>query len=99
MVDFARNRVFLDGRDVLLTAIEQTLLFFLARRPGSILSRRAILQHVWGDTYMGEYAKVAWVVANLRRKLGDDAHHPRYIISRASIGYMLAGPGPAATAV
>jgi DNA-binding response OmpR family regulator len=61
-----------DGRDVLLTRREVELLALFAREPGRILSRRRLLQEIWGypDPERVETRTVDMHVAKLRRKLG-----------------------------
>jgi DNA-binding response OmpR family regulator len=71
-VDAAELRARRDGRDVELTRREVELLALLAREPGRILSRRRLLQEIWGfpEPDRVETRTVDMHVAKLRRKLG-----------------------------
>jgi DNA-binding response OmpR family regulator len=71
-VDAAELRARRDGRDVELTRREVELLALFAREPGRILSRRRLLQEIWGfpEPDRVETRTVDMHVAKLRRKLG-----------------------------
>ncbi len=54
-----------------------------------MLTHGALLQRVWGPERMGEAWLVRNVVKRLRRKRGDDAADPRYIITEPRVGYRM----------
>lgn len=88
-VDFLRRRVTLEGQELLLPATEYRLLTYLARNAGMVLTPDQILEHVWGEEYLGEHHLLRVAMARLRQKLGDDAKMPRYIQTRPGIGYTM----------
>jgi DNA-binding response OmpR family regulator len=88
-LDESRHEVRVDGRPVTLTATEFGILATLARDPGVVIGRAALLDHVWGPDYVGDDHLVDVHVANLRRKLGDDPAAPRFIETVRSVGYRL----------
>ena len=88
-VDEARRSVRIDGRRVELTALEFDLLAVLARDPGTVIRRSALLDRVWGPEFVADEHLVDVHVANLRRRLGDDAEHPRFIETVRGVGYRL----------
>jgi len=88
-VDFNRRSVALSGRELLLTATEHRLLTYLAHNAGRILTPDQILEHVWGEEYLGDLHLLRVAIARLRRRLGDDAKKPRYIVTRQGIGYTM----------
>ncbi|MBI4329533.1 MAG: response regulator transcription factor [Chloroflexi bacterium] len=91
-IDFAARRVTRGGQEVRLTPTEYNLLTHLARNAGKVLTHRAILQTVWGQEY-GEESDYLWAyIRRLRRKLGDDSEHPRYIRTEPGVGYLFASP-------
>ena len=49
-----------------------------------------LLQRVWGPERAGEPWQVREVVKRLRRKLGDDAQNPTYILTEPRVGYRMA---------
>jgi DNA-binding response OmpR family regulator len=88
-VDEGRRTVRVDGESVELTALEFNLLARLAREPGIVVARQAILDAVWGDGYESDDHLVDVHVANLRRKLGDDPARPRFVETVRGVGYRL----------
>ena len=89
-VDVAERRVWVDGRCVDLTALEQALLLFLMRRPGSACSRSVLLDRVWGFSH-GEEACVTVQIKRLREKIEDDPSKPQRITTVWGQGYRFAG--------
>ncbi len=87
VIDAPRRSVTVRGMPVTLTTIEFDLLTTLAREPGVVLSRQRLLDRVWGMDYVGDEHVVDVHLANLRRKLGDDAAHPRYIETVRGVGF------------
>jgi hypothetical protein len=67
----------------------------LARHPGQVLTRRQLLQTVWGPDYYGDDRVVDVHIRTLRKALRDDAANPAYIAAIRSIGYRLITPTPA----
>jgi DNA-binding response OmpR family regulator len=49
-----------------------------------------LLTHVWGEEYEGESHLLQVNVNRLRRKLEPDPSHPRYLLTKTGVGYMLA---------
>ena len=70
-VDTGRRQARVDGRTVPLTTREFDLLRFLADNAGLALSRRQLLDGVWGPGWYGDERTVDVHVRQLRRKLGD----------------------------
>ncbi len=90
-IDFGARRATLDGELLELTAMEYAVLDELASRAPRVLTYAFLLQHVWGPERVGEPWLVRDVVKRLRRKLGDDARRPRYILTEHRVGYRMAG--------
>ncbi len=88
-LDEGRRSVRVDGAPVDLTALEFNLLARLAREPGIVVPRQAILESVWGTGYDSDDHLVDVHVANLRRKLGDDPGQPRFVETVRGVGYRL----------
>ena len=70
-VDLGRREARLDGNVVALAAREFDLLAHLAEHRGLALSRRQLLDGVWGHTWVGDERTVDVHVRQLRKKLGD----------------------------
>ena len=88
-VDYAERRVTLAGRPVQLTAIEYGLLFELSVNAGRVLTYDRLLRRVWGLRRSGDSRRVRTAAKQLRRKLGDDANNPTYILNEARVGYRM----------
>ena len=89
-VDYAERRVTLAGRPVQLTAIEYGLLFELSANAGRVMTYDRLLQRVWGLRSSGDSRRVRTAAKQLRRKLGDDANNPTYILNEPRVGYRMA---------
>ena len=94
-IDYAQRRVTLAGEPVELTATEYAVLYELAAHSPRVLNQSLLLQRVWGPERVGEGWLVRDVVKRLRRKLGDDAASPRYIVTEPRVGYRMAAAEPA----
>jgi DNA-binding response OmpR family regulator len=77
-----------------LTAKELKLLQLFHAHPGEVFSRDRLLNEVWGYNYFGTTRTLDQVVAQLRKKLGDNGGEPRYLITVHGVGYKLAGSCP-----
>jgi two-component system KDP operon response regulator KdpE len=86
-IDLVKRRVRKDGRPLHLTPTEYQLLEALATNPGKLLTHRWLLSKVWGGAYEDESHYVRVYVAQLRRKLEDDASRPRWILTEPGLGY------------
>ena len=88
-IDYAERRATLDGRLVQLTAIEYGLLFELSANAGRVMTYDRLLQRVWGLRGSGDSRRVRTAAKQLRRKLGDDANNPTYILNEPRVGYRM----------
>jgi DNA-binding response OmpR family regulator len=80
------------GRVLALTRTEYGLLVALASRPDRVLTRRQLLDEVWGVDWFGDEQVVDVHLGHVRRKLGDSASHPRYIRTARGAGYAATVP-------
>jgi DNA-binding response OmpR family regulator len=93
VLDPARHRVSVAGRDVMLSALELRLLQALLDADGRVLSRDHLLDALYGHGE-GEVSDRAIdvYVKRIREKLGDDPDAPRYVATVRGAGYRAAGP-------
>jgi two-component system KDP operon response regulator KdpE len=90
-VDLALRRVTLDGEPVAVTPIEYRLLEVLVANPGRLMTREELLDAVWGTHEDEQRVRLRVTMVNLRRKLHDDAAHPRLIVTEPGLGYRWIG--------
>ena len=94
-IHYEERRVSVAGRPVQLTATEYELLRVLSRNAGRVSSHEDLLRQVWGGRHHGDTELVRTFVKKLRRKLGDHAASPAYIVKERGVGYRMARPGDA----
>lgn len=88
-VDVAGREVHLRGDPVDLTRTEFDVLTALFSEPGVALSRRDLINKVWGDQWFGDPHLVDVHVGHLRRKLGEDPASPEFIHTVRGVGYKM----------
>ncbi len=92
VVDTRSQRVQRAGREIDLTAKEYALLEFLARNEDQVLSRGAIGEQVWDDSFDPFSNLIEVYIQRLRRKV-DEGHSIRLIHTRRGAGYILTRRG------
>lgn len=95
-LDEANARLLRDGRPIALAPTPFAVLCALARRPGSLLTKQALLDEVWGHQFVSE-SVLKTVISELRTTLDDDARSPRFIetVSRRGYRFIAATAAPA----
>lgn len=91
-LDAARRLVQKAGHTIHLTPKEFDLLHYLMANRGLPITHARLLHAVWGAQYVGQVEYLRSFVRQLRRKLGDDAANPRYLLTENHIGYRFADP-------
>ena len=91
-LDEENARLLCDGRAVDLPPKPFELLCALARRPGSLLTKNALLDEVWGHRFVSE-SVLKTVIGKLRIALQDDARKPRFIETVSRRGYRFIAAG------
>ena len=89
VIDFERRQVLVDGREVHLTPTEYEMLKYLATNAGKVITRRTLLQAVWGPQYAAEDQYLYVFIGQLRRKIEPNPSRPQYLLTEAGIGYRL----------
>ena len=88
-IDYEERRVTVAGRPVPLTVTEYDLLRELSVNAGRVLTHEYLLRRVWGPQHSGDARLVRAFVKKLRRKLGDAAASPAYIVTEPRVGYRM----------
>jgi DNA-binding response OmpR family regulator len=89
-IDFAQHLVTMGEREIELTPTEYRILAYLAQNSGHVMTQDLLLEHIWGTEYVGEGHMLQVNINRLRHKIEPDPMHPRYILTKVGIGYLLA---------
>jgi DNA-binding response OmpR family regulator len=85
------RQVFMNGKEVLLTAREFDLLTFLASHPNQVFSKEHLFERIWGMDSMGDTATVTVHVRKIREKIESNTARPQYIETVWGAGYRFKG--------
>ncbi len=81
------RRVFIDEREVNLTAKEFDILQLLMENQGRVYSRDNLLKEIWGSEYPGDARTVDVHVRRLREKIETNPSEPEFIFTKWGVGY------------
>ena len=95
VVHYEQRRVTVGGRPAELTATEFELLRVLSVNAGRVVTYHSLLRQAWPGRKRGsgDPKQVHAIVKRLRRKLGDDAARPAYVLNERGVGYRMPAPG------
>jgi TolB-like protein/DNA-binding winged helix-turn-helix (wHTH) protein/Flp pilus assembly protein TadD len=91
VADPATHRLHRGDTEVRLEPRVMALLACLANRAGELVTREELERQVWGRTVVG-YDALTSSIIKLRKALGDDSRHPRFIETVSKKGYRLIAP-------
>jgi two-component system, OmpR family, KDP operon response regulator KdpE len=86
-IDFETHQVTIRGKQTHLTAKELDLLSYLVVHPNKVLTRRELLQAVWGPDYGDENEYLRVFTNRLRKKIEPNPAKPRYLLTEPWTGY------------
>ena len=86
-IDVTAHQVQRGGRQIVLTRLEFDLLVALAKEPGRVFSRDALLREVWGYRHSTDTRLVNVHVQRLRAKIEHDAERPEIVVTVRGVGY------------
>jgi DNA-binding response OmpR family regulator len=92
IINTASREAELDTKPLELTPREFDLLSYLMARPGVVVSKRELLTEVWRLPYGGADKTVDVHLSWLRRKLGETAQNPRFLVSVRGVGVKVVDP-------
>lgn len=87
LIDPSSRTVSVAGAEVMLTQREFELLLFLARHPGQVFSRDALMEHVWRFSFYSDSSTVTVHIRRLRAKIEREPEQPRFIQTVWGVGY------------
>ncbi|MEA3215650.1 MAG: hypothetical protein QOJ19_1806 [Acidimicrobiia bacterium] len=85
-IDRDARRAWVEDRELSLSPKEFDLLALLVKEVGRVVPRARIMSEVWDEHWFGSTKTLDTHVAWLRRKLGDDPDHPRWISTVRGVG-------------
>jgi Transcriptional regulatory protein, C terminal len=91
LLDHDQRRLWVDGREIVLTFQEFELLAFLSAHPATVFSRADLVERVWQRRFASDSRTVDVHVSRLRHKLGPA--YGRCLVTEYRIGYMFRPPG------
>ena len=86
-IDVDSRRVYIDDKEVNLTAKEFELVYLLVSNPNKVYSREQLLKTIWGPSYPGDARTVDVHVRRLREKIEATPSDPKYIHTKWGVGY------------
>lgn len=86
-LDLRRRTLTRSGRNIELTQVEFQMVEYFFTNPDVALSRRAILERVWGESYFGEEKIVDVNIRRLRMKTEEDPSNPTNLVTVWGMGY------------
>ena len=91
LIDQMEHTIARGGKQIPLTRLEFDLLVALAKEPGRVFTREALLSEVWGYQHAADTRLVNVHVQRLRSKIEADAENPELVLTVRGVGYK-AGP-------
>ena len=86
-IDFGKLELRFNGNTIQLTLMEAELLRHLIRNTGRIVSRKSILEEVWGLHEDTDTRAIDNFIVRLRRYIEDDPSKPRHLLTVRGVGY------------
>lgn len=90
-LDCEGRRVFIEGKEINVTAKEFDLLELLVMNPNKVYSRESLLNIVWGYEYPGDVRTVDVHIRRLREKIEANPSEPKYVHTKWGVGYYFKG--------
>jgi len=94
-IDFAALELRTGGRAMRLTLMEAQLLRHLVARAGQVVSRKTLLEEVWGLHEDTDTRAIDNFIARLRKYIEDEPSRPRHLLTVRGVGYRFVAETPA----
>ena len=86
-IDPISRQVFVNKKEITLTAKEFDILEMLCRNPNRVFSKENIFETIWGEEVYGEISTVTVHIRKIREKIEHDPSQPQYIETVWGVGY------------
>jgi two-component system response regulator MtrA len=87
VIDQVAHTIIRNGKTIPLTRLEFDLLVALAKEPGRVFTRDALLSEVWGYQHAADTRLVNVHVQRLRAKVEEDVDNPQVVLTVRGVGY------------
>ena len=84
-----KHKVFLYEKELQLTPIEFSILWYLCEHQGMVVSSEELFEAVWGEQYIDNNNTVMAHIGRLREKLNEPAKKPKFIKTVWGVGYTI----------
>ena len=85
----ATHKCLLYGRELALTPLEFSILWYLCEKRGQVVSSEELFEAVWGEKYMDSNNTVMSHIARLREKMGEPSRRPKFVKTVWGVGYTI----------
>ena len=85
------HRCLLYGRELALTPLEFSILWYLCEKRGQVVSSEELFEAVWGEKYLDSNNTVMSHIARLREKMGEPSRKPKFVKTVWGVGYTIEG--------
>lgn len=90
-IDLSARIVKKNGETVKLTSTEYSLLTLFVKNEGKVLTHQFLLRAIWGPGYINQSQYLRVFIAQIRKKIEDDANRPEYLLTESGVGYRFVG--------
>lgn len=85
----SRHKCTLNAKEIALTPIEFSILWYLCERRGNVVSSEELFEAIWGEKYLDNNNTVMAHIARLREKMNEPARKPKFIKTVWGVGYAI----------
>lgn len=89
LINKETHKCFLFGKELSLTPIEFSILWYLCEHQGAVVSSEELYEAVWGDKYLNNNNTVMAHIGRLREKMNEPAKKPKFIKTVWGVGYTI----------
>lgn len=95
VIDFGNLELRTPEQTIRLTLMEAQLLRYLVKHEGNVVSRKAILENVWGLNEDTDTRAIDNFIVRLRKYIEDDPTKPDHLLTVRGVGYRFVASNPA----
>jgi len=88
-IDFSKRIVLKSNKELKLTNTEYLLLNLFFKNLDKVLTHNFVLKEIWGPTHAEDSQYLRVFIGQIRKKIEDDASHPKYILTESGVGYRM----------